>query len=91
MNKKESNRYKIMFINHRQMMKLITGECVIKNIPEFTKIIDFRENWMNKRGFEILIEHPSFPEVPEGVMIPEIYDLIIEETGKRNGRKLYFD
>lgn len=86
----KSNRYKVMFIPNKLMFKLITGECLIKNIPEFTKLCEVQPNF-ERRGWDIIIEHPSFPEIYDLAVEPERILIEIEETGKRNGRKLYFD
>jgi len=84
-----SRRFKVMTISNENMLKLMTGEIRIKNIPEYTKLREaFPRDF--SRCWGIVIEHPSFPEVPLG-MECESFVLEIEETGKRNGRKLYFD
>lgn len=89
-NENTRNRFKVAYISNKDMLKLITGECIIKNIPEFTRLCEAQPSFI-KRGWEILIEHPSFPDVENTGFIPETFVLEIEETGKRNGRKLYFD
>jgi hypothetical protein len=87
-NEPTSNRYKVMFINNKTMLMLITGECIIKNIPENTKLCEAQWDFL-RRGWNIIIENPSFPEVDPAI-IADFYELEIEQTGKRLGRRLYF-
>ena len=71
------------------MMEILCGKTAIKNIPEFTKIIDMHYIRSFAFGFQILIEHPSFPEVPEGIEPPMFYADC--EIKNNSSRKLYFD
>jgi len=89
MNTKQSNRIKILFINYRQMMEILVGRTRIINIPDFTKIIDIREQDIFSKGIHVLIEHPSFPEIPEGLQPPPFYEEV--EVGRKTNRKLYFE
>lgn len=90
MNNKERNRIKVMFINKRELLNILTGKGYINNIPDYTKIIDMREEHTIRRGFILILEHPSFPEVDEG-MNPEMFYASIENHEKSKNRKLYFD
>ena len=88
MNTKKHNQIKVIFINRRQLLSILSGTTRITNIPDYTKIIDMRED-MFVGGFKILIEHPSFSEIPEGLE-PPMFDAICETNNKSN-RKFHFD
>lgn len=85
-----SNRVKTLFLNKMQLMDMLSGKCFISNIPDYTKIIDMREENMIRRGFLLLLEHPSFPDVSECV-VPEVFKAEVEYYEKSKNRKLYFD
>lgn len=84
-----TNRYKALFISNKEMFRLITGEIKITNIPEYTKLCEVQPCYM-KRGWEIIIEHPSFDIVPDG-LICQSMNAEFEETNKTIRRKLYFE
>jgi hypothetical protein len=65
------------------------GEIRITGIPEYTRLCETRPCFMT-RGWEMLIEHPSFPEVPDGVMCDR-ENITFEEVNGSNRRKLFFD
>ena len=66
MNRKPtSDRYKGLFISYNFMMRMICGEAIITNIPDWTRLVECHHDFM-RRGFVCIIEHPSFPKVEEG-------------------------
>lgn len=60
-----SDRFKQMLISYGVMMRLITGEITITNIPDWTRLVSCEHSFV-RRCFICLIEHPSFPKVPIG-------------------------
>lgn len=90
MNAVESNRVKTLFLSKRQLMEILSGKGFISNIPDYTKIIDMREENLVRRGFLLLLEHPSFPETSEG-FVSELFNAEIEYYEKSKNRKLHFD
>lgn len=85
----QSRRFKVIAISNKDMMRLITGEIKITGIPEYTRLCEVYPHFMG-RGWDILIEHPSFPEVNEAVEC-ERENIEFELVDKPNGRKLFFD
>lgn len=81
--KMEERRYKVFRVSRRQLLQLITGEIQIQNIPEWSTILEVEPDFQT-RGWNIMIHHPSFPEVPEGQMAG-VYniELLSFERGKR--------
>lgn len=90
MNKQlKSRRYKFLRLSNNQLLRLIIGEVRIKNIPEGTTLHEAQYSVMN-RGWDILVEHPSFPEQQiDGCMPKQLECIEFEETGERGSRKLY--
>ena len=68
----DENRVKSTFIGRKTFLEILKGNVKLKNpevIPEYTKICEVHE-FDFKRGFSILLMHPSFPECSPG-QIPE--------------------
>jgi hypothetical protein len=78
-----------MYLSNQDVLRLFTGEVTIKNIPEFTKLCEARPCFV-RRGWEIIIEHPSFPRVDPSIEA-DVFPLEFAETKERKNRKLYFD
>ena len=88
--KPTSDRYKGLFISYGHMLRLICGEFKVINIPEWTRLVEVREDFM-RRGFMCIIEHSSFPKVKAG-QEPECFCAEFTETKISSGdRKLTFD
>ena len=85
---KEERRYKIFTVSREYLLRMITGEVQIQNIPEWSTILEVQPNFKT-RGFDFIIHHPSFSEVPEG-QIAKIINLEIKKFD-RNIRKLTFN
>jgi len=83
----EERHYKIFSLTRRQLLQLITGEVQIQNLPTWSTILEVQPNFQ-KRGWDFIIHHPSFPEVPEGQM-PEHINLELKQFS-RDKRKLTF-
>lgn len=83
----EERRFKTFSISRRQLLQLITGEIQIQNIPEWSSILEVQPNF-HTRGWDLLIYHPSFPEVKEGELAENI-NLIFTKLN-RDKRKLTF-
>jgi hypothetical protein len=84
----EERRYKIFTISRNFLLRMITGEVQIQNIPEWSTILEIQPNF-HTRGWDFIIHHPSFPEVPEGKIATTI-NLEIK-TLDRGVRKLTFN
>lgn len=84
---KEERRCKIFSISRRHLLQLITGEIQIQNIPEWSSILEVQPNFQT-RGWDILIHHPSFPEIKEGQIAESINLEFIKLN--RDKRKLTF-
>lgn len=81
-------RYKVFRMSRKQFLQAITGEIQIKNIPEWSTILEVQDDFQT-RGWLFIIHHPSFPEVKEGQMA-ERFDLIFEKFEEYGKRKLTF-
>ena len=85
----QSLRYKVIFVSNVNMMRLITGEIKMTGFPLDTRLCEAQPCFMS-RGWDIIIEHPSFPEQPEG-LICDKETFTFEEVNGIHRRKLYFD
>jgi len=61
----KSDRFKQMLISYGTMMRLITGEVLIVNMPDWTRLVSCEHDFI-RRCFVCIIEHISFPKVPLG-------------------------
>lgn len=86
-----SDRYKAMIISYNDMIKLMCGEIKITNIPDWTRMVSVDHDF-RRRGWIILIEHPSFPKVDPASM-PDDFIAEFESTNfnPNEPRKLTFD
>lgn len=73
----KTRRVKILRINPEWVIGMLNGrrhECVhlpvCEAIPEGTQVLQVRESW-ERRCFELLITHESFPEIPDNTDIPD--------------------
>lgn len=70
-------RVKILSIDQYRMFDMIQDilagkSCQISaNIPQGMKLVNVRENFQN-RTFDLMVSHESFPEVPEGDLVPNL-------------------
>lgn len=89
--KPTSDRFKCMMISYNTMIKIMTGEVKVTNIPDWTRLVSCEHNFM-RRCFICLIEHPSFDKVPPG-QEPEFFCANLKECklNPNEPRKLTFD
>lgn len=82
MTQTDKKRRVILFFPERLLLELFTaGKAshgvinvpVCDSIPDGASIIGVWHNYQ-RRGFDVVVEHPSFEEVEEGTTYPEVHD-----------------
>jgi hypothetical protein len=86
-NKNTSENLKILSIPYNVLYEILTGSCIINDIPDYCLIIEIRENF-ETRMLDILIEHPSFSSTKLGESIEKIPYSINKIDGERTYKKL---
>lgn len=60
----------MLFLNWaRHSPEYMNLPALPQSIPDGAEVVDMREDY-DRRGFSVCVYHPSFPEVPDGEMIP---------------------
>lgn len=85
-----SDRYKSMIISYNDMMRMMCGELVITNIPDWTRLVSVSHSF-RRRGWILLIEHPSFPKVEPNSYCDDLVAEFKEIKLSSEVRKLTFD
>lgn len=62
-------RLKRMIVSEEVMLDSLRGRARITNIPDGAVIRNVVYDW-DRHAFAVFIQHDSFPEVPDGAIIP---------------------
>jgi hypothetical protein len=74
----DSRRLKVLPINRRIMLEIITGKARAI-LPEGATVNDVMYDWESD-SFLVKLRHESFEEVKLGHIIPRIYDVVCEKV-----------
>lgn len=75
----QDRRWKVLWLSPECMLlpiQLWLNSCIVSRpigvcIPEGCEVVDVAYDW-NRRQFGLRLQHPSFPEVPDGAYAPEL-------------------
>lgn len=62
-------RYRWFVLPQQELIPMLRGELETTNLPEGTRIVGVQYELI-RQGFMVLIEHPTFDDVPPAVECP---------------------
>lgn len=75
--RERTRRYKLLRIDYDILIELVQGKWRIKGMPSDIHVIGVEKDFCT-HSWLICIEHPTFPEVPEGREIPRATSFLLE-------------